>query len=60
MDQTAQLILTFFVRYLNCADRKLRNGVHGVRGNLRVYEGFPRRIKEMKQSKNSVRISGSK
>lgn len=47
VDQTAQLVLTFSMRYTNCADGKLRSGIHGVRGNLLVQEGFPRRIREM-------------
>lgn len=36
VDQTAQLVPIFSVRYVNCADGKLRSGVHDVRGNLRV------------------------
>ena len=60
MDQIAQLVLTLSVRYINCADGKLRRGIYGVRGNLRVLKGFPRRIREMKQGRNSRRKGASK
>jgi len=57
VDQTAQLVLTLSVRYLNCFDGKLRSDVESdeMRGNLRDLEGFPRRIGEMEQSKSAQR-----
>ena len=35
VDRKGQFVLTFSVKYLNCADGRLRSGVHGLRGNLR-------------------------